>query len=71
MTFTPPSTDHDTIDLTGLTARLDERYAERFSEDHVIEWLRTSGGTLADQIMKRAAADLIERYAARAAELDA
>lgn len=52
------------IDLTDLSAHLEHRHAERFSEDHVIDWLRTSGGPLAEQIMKRAAADAIERYRA-------
>ena len=50
------------IDLTDLSAHLEHRHAERFSEEHVIDWLRTSGGPLAEQIMKRAAADAIERY---------
>ena len=59
----PPITE---IDLTDLSARLEHRHAERFSEEHVVDWLRTSGGTLAEQIMKRAAAEAIERYRAAA-----
>lgn len=69
---TTPIADTDgsatTIDLTDLASRVDERYASRFSEAHVLEWLRTSGGSLAEQIMKREAANLIERYAAQLAE---
>lgn len=49
------------IDLTDLDALLDARHAERFDEAHIVDWLRTSGGTLAERIMKAAAADLIER----------
>lgn len=68
MTTTPTAeTDGSatTIDLTDLGSRVDERYAERFSEAHVLEWLRTSGGSLAEQIMKREAAHIIERYASQ------
>ncbi len=57
-----------TIDLTDLASRVDQRYAERFSEAHILDWLRTSGGSLAEQIMKREAAQLIERYAAQLAK---
>ncbi len=49
------------IDLTKLDELVESRHARRFSDDHIVEWLRTSGGTLAERIMKTAAADLIER----------
>ena len=56
--------DHDLgIDLTdpaALDELLESRHARRFPEAHIVEWLRTSGGTLAERIMKAAAADLIE-----------
>lgn len=59
------SEDHDVeIDLTDPTALdelLDARHASLFGPDHIVEWLRTSGGTLAERIMKQAAADLIEQ----------
>lgn len=48
------------IDLTMLDELVESRHAHRFSDDHIVEWLRTSGGTLAERIMKTAAADLIE-----------
>ncbi len=48
------------IDLTQLDELVESRHARRFSDDHIVEWLRTSGGTLAERIMKTAAADLIE-----------
>lgn len=71
MTTTPTASETDssgtTIDLTDLSSRVDERYAQRFTEAHILEWLRTSGGSLAEQIMKREAAQLIERYAAELA----
>ena len=62
----PASTeDHDLeIDLTdpaALDELLDARHASLFGQDHIVEWLRTSGGTLAERIMKQAAADLIEQ----------
>lgn len=71
MTMTPTGstaavTDEACVDLTDLSLLLDRRHAMRFSEAHIVEWLRSSGGTLAEQIMKRAAADAIERYAAAA-----
>ena len=62
----PETTDevHDLeIDLTdpaALDELLDTRHARRFSEEHIVDWLRSSGGTLAERIMKKAAADLIE-----------
>ena len=60
--------DHDLeIDLTDPTALdelLDARHASLFGQDHVVEWLRSSGGTLAERIMKQAAADLIEQQRA-------
>lgn len=65
----PLSTDkHDLeIDLTDLAALdelLDARHASLFGREHIVEWLRTSGGTLAERIMKQAAADLIEQQRA-------
>lgn len=48
------------LDLTKLDELVDARHARRFSDEHIVEWLRTSGGTLAERIMKTAAADLIE-----------
>ena len=71
MTMTPTATpaavtDAVDIDLTDLSVHLDRRHAMRFNEQHVVEWLRSSGGTLTEQIMKRAAADTIERYASAA-----
>lgn len=64
-----PSTPTDdetvvTLDLTdprALDALLEERHARRFSEEHIVEWLRSSGGPLADRLMKQLAADAIER----------
>lgn len=60
--ITPEVTDAPAveIDLTRLDKLVDARHARRFSDDHIVEWLRTSGGTLAERIMKTAAADLIE-----------
>lgn len=71
-TSVPESTeDHDVeIDLTdpvALHELLEARHARRFPEEHIVEWLRASGGTLAERIMKAAAADLIERKGAPAA----
>jgi hypothetical protein len=58
----PQSTDEPVvdIDLTDLDELVESRHARRFDEAHIVEWLRTSGGTLAERIMKTAAADLIE-----------
>ncbi len=50
----------DTLDLTKLDELVESRHARRFTDDHIVEWLRSSGGTLAERIMKKAAADLIE-----------
>lgn len=52
--------DIDLTDPVALDELLESRYARRFPEEHIVEWLRTSGGTLAERIMKKAAADLIE-----------
>lgn len=65
----PASTEgHDLeIDLTdpdALDELLESRHARLFGADHIVEWLRTSGGTLAERIMKQAAADLIEQQRA-------
>lgn len=64
----PASSEDDLeIDLTDPTALdelLDARHASLFGEDHIVEWLRSSGGTLAERIMKQAAADLIEQQRA-------
>jgi len=52
------------IDLTDpelLAALMEERHARRFDDAHIVEWLRTSGGPLADRIMKHLAADALER----------
>lgn len=60
---TPAQTGDAVVDLnlSDLDALLESRHALRFSEEHIVEWLRASGGTLAERIMKSAAADLIER----------
>ena len=66
-TIAPETTEDLEIDLTdpeALHALLDSRHARRFPEEHIVEWLRESGGTLAERIMKAAAADLIERKGA-------
>jgi len=58
--------DVDLIDLTDpafLAALMDERHARRFDDDHLIAWLRTSGGSLTDRLMKNLAADALERRA--------
>lgn len=61
MSTMPPVTDGDAvIDLAHLDELVETRHALRFSDEHIVEWLRTSGGTLAERIMKTAAADLIE-----------
>lgn len=64
----PASSEDDLeIDLTDPTALdelLDARHASLFGEDHIVDWLRSSGGTLAERIMKQAAADLIEQQRA-------
>lgn len=52
--------DIDLTDPAALDELLDSRHARRFSEEHIVEWLRSSGGPLAERIMKKAAADLIE-----------
>lgn len=44
------------IDLTGFPSHMAEPSPER-----LVEWLRSSGGPLGDRLMKRAAADLIEK----------
>ena len=49
------------LDLTDLDGILEDRHARRFDEEHILDWLRTSGGTLTERVMKSAAADLIER----------
>lgn len=49
------------LDLTNLDELLESRHARRFDEAHIVEWLRTSGGSLTERLMKSAAADLIER----------
>jgi len=54
----------EVIDLTDpvfLEALMRERHARRFDQDHIVEWLRSSGGPLADRIMKNLAADALER----------
>lgn len=50
----------DLTDPVALDRLLEARHALRFNQDHIVEWLRTSGGTLAERMMKTAAADLIE-----------
>lgn len=67
MTTQNTATDDGTveIDLTDpafLDAVLEERHARRFDEPHLIEWLRSSGGSLTDRLMKNLAADALERY---------
>lgn len=54
------------LDLTDLPELLESRHAQRFDEEHIVEWLRSSGGTLTERVMKAAAADLIERRRAEA-----
>lgn len=49
------------LDLTNLPALLESRHERRFDEDHILDWLRTSGGTLTERVMKSAAADLLEQ----------
>lgn len=49
------------LDLTNLDELLESRRARRFDEDHIIDWLRSSGGSLTEREMKSAAADLIEQ----------
>lgn len=49
------------LDLTELDDLLDDRHARRFDQAHIVAWLRTSGGTLTERVMKAAAADLLER----------
>ena len=59
-----PVSEELEIDLTDpefLDALMTERHERRFSEEHIVEWLRSSGGTLADRLMKHLAADAIER----------
>jgi hypothetical protein len=59
-----PTDDDTVLDITepgALDSLLEERHARRFSEEHVVDWLRSSGGPLADRIMKQLAADAIER----------
>lgn len=50
----------DLTDPVALEELLDSEHARRFSEEHIVEWLRTSGGTLTERIMKTMAADLID-----------
>lgn len=50
----------DVLDLRDLDALVESRHARRFNDEHIVDWLRSSGGTLAERIMKQAAADLIE-----------
>ena len=69
MTTETAATDETTvdIDLTDpefLGALLEERHARRFDEAHLIAWLRTSGGSLTDRLMKNLAADALERRGA-------
>jgi len=54
----------EVVDLTDpvfLAALMRERHERRFDQDHIVEWLRSSGGPLADRIMKNLAADALER----------
>lgn len=67
MTTQTPATADTTIEIdltdpTLLAALLEERHARRFDEDHIIEWLRSSGGSLTDRLMKHLAADALERH---------
>lgn len=67
MTMTTPvapvsgDVDIDLTDREFLDALMKERHERRFSEEHIVEWLRSSGGPLADRLMKHLAADAIER----------
>jgi len=57
----------DVIDLTDpvfLDALMRERHARRFDQAHIVDWLRTSGGSLTDRLMKNLAADALERCGA-------
>ncbi|MCO8129377.1 hypothetical protein NHL50_19410 [Acidimicrobiia bacterium EGI L10123] len=49
------------LDLTDLDGLLEDRHARRFDQAHIVAWLRSSGGTLTERVMKSAAADLLER----------
>lgn len=49
--------DTTTLDLTG------EHPVVRSERDHILHYLRNSGGSLNDRLMKHAAADLIEGIA--------
>jgi hypothetical protein len=44
------------IDLRDVVADTDRAY----SREHVVQWLRTSGGSLGERAMKHAAAEFIE-----------
>jgi hypothetical protein len=60
----PITQGEDVIDLTDpalLNALMEERHARRFSDEQVVAWLRSSGGSLTDRLMKQLAADAIER----------
>jgi hypothetical protein len=60
---TTPSVDEPVVelDLTNLDELLEARHAQRFGEANIVEWLRTSGGSLTERVMKSVAADLIEQ----------
>jgi len=49
------------LDLTDLDDLLEDRHARRFDQAHIVAWLRSSGGTLTERVMKAAAADLLDR----------
>src|SRR3546814_12002720 len=62
---TMPSTpvaapDIDLTDPVALDELLASRHARRFSEEHIVDWLRSSGGTLAERITSNEAAEPLE-----------
>lgn len=69
MESTTPTAHDATVDVIDLTdpeflhALMEERHARRFDEAHIVDWLRTSGGSLTDRLMKNLAADALEQRA--------
>lgn len=52
--------DPPVIDLTECMPPGDT--AETYTPERVVDWLRTSGGSLGERAMKCAAAEMIEAY---------
>lgn len=63
--MTPPTMQPPVIDLTDCIPPDDD--LEIYTPERVVDWLRSSGGTLGERAMKCAAAEMIE--AANAGEL--